>query len=104
MGRISLGKFEEAVRGQPEHPEQSCLFLERDTQNVIAATAAQANLTALILPNAVVRSGRFCRFGERLPAFATREDLAPRGRIRGDWPSQRERKQCGIRHNAVHII
>jgi hypothetical protein len=45
--------LEEAVRGQPEHPEQSCLFLERDTQNVIAATAAQANLTALILADGV---------------------------------------------------
>jgi len=64
MGRISLGKFEEAVRGQPEHPEQSCLFLDRDTQNVIAATAAQANLTALILCDGVaftVASGRIGR-------------------------------------------
>jgi hypothetical protein len=51
-GRKSLGKLEEAVREQPEHPEQSCLFLEPDTQNVIAATAAQANLTALILADA----------------------------------------------------
>jgi hypothetical protein len=42
--------LEEAVRGQPEHPEQSCLFLKRDTQNVIAA-AAQAKLTAFILPD-----------------------------------------------------
>jgi hypothetical protein len=33
--------LEEAVRGQPEHPEQSGRFLERDTQNVTAATAAQ---------------------------------------------------------------
>jgi hypothetical protein len=43
--------LEEAVRGQPEHPEQSCLFLKRDTQNVIAATEAQAKLTAFILPD-----------------------------------------------------
>jgi hypothetical protein len=44
--------LEDAVRGQPEHPEQSCLFLKRDTQNMIAATATQAKFTALILPDA----------------------------------------------------